>query len=466
MPPPLALLLCTSLVFYLLKYDRRQPNKATWALWIPTIWMLTIASKGGLSAWVGGGGETAEAGSPVDRVFLTGLLLIGLLILQKRGFNWSAAIRENKWLILLLGYMLVSIVWSDSPFVSFKRWTRELIAVVMAFVVLSEPRPREAMHSLLRRSVYVLIPFSLLVIKYFPFYGIQYITWSGERMWVGVTTQKNGLGRLCMIAAFYLIWTLIRRWQKRDIPVAKYQTYAELFLLGLTLYILKGPPGSYPATAVASLVVGVAAYLALLWMKRSGLRLPAGTLTVVLAAVLALGVITPLVGGSTVTGFTSTLGRDATLTGRTDIWAGVLPFFEQEPFLGSGFGVFWTPQMITSQQIGEAHNGYLEVLLHLGAIGLLLTALFLLSCGRKAHRTLNYDFDWGSLCICMLLMALLHNITESSINSFTAQLTALVAFLSVAVPTTAKRPFVRGYRGVLKSNGFLVDSNLQHGAIR
>src|SRR6476646_8728634 len=126
MPAPLALILCTLFVIYLFRYDS---GKISRTMWIPTLWMLTIASKGGLSVWVGGGGETAEAGSPVDRIFFSGLLLIGLLILQKRRFNWSAAIRENQWLFLLICYMLVSLAWSDFPFISFKRWIRELTAV-------------------------------------------------------------------------------------------------------------------------------------------------------------------------------------------------------------------------------------------------------------------------------------------------------------------------------------------------
>ena len=326
MPPPLALLLCT--LFRTLtscRYDRRQARGNTWALWLPTLWTFLIATKP-LGIWFGVGGTDIDAGSPPDRTFLSALLVIGLIILLNRGFNWSAAIRENRWLMLLLCYMLVSVIWSDTPYNSFKRSVRELTAVVMAFVVYTEPWPKEALQSLLRRSVYVLIPFSLLVIKYFPNYGVQYVSWSGERMWVGVTTQKNALGRLCMIAALFLVWTLMRRWKKRDIPVAKYQTSAELLLLGLTAYIFKGPPGAYPATALVALIVGVTAFVALLWMKKHNVRLSARMVTVCLTAVIAFGVITPLVGGSTVADFTLGIGRDATLTGRTDIWAGLLPF--------------------------------------------------------------------------------------------------------------------------------------------
>jgi len=428
MPPPLALLLCTIFVLYLWRYDRRASVGTSKALWVPTIWMLCIASKGGLAGWFGGGG--VEAGSPLDRAFFSALLVLGVIIALTREVNWSIVLRENAPLVILMGYMLLSIIWSDFPYISFKRWTRALTAVVMAIVVFTERNPTEAMQSLLRRTVYALIPFSILVIKYFPAYGVQY-HWSGEQMWIGVTAQKNSLGRLCITAIFFLVWTLVRRWKGRDVAVAKYQTYTEVFLLGLTLYLLKGADS---ATAIASLVIGLSAYIGLWLMERHGMRLPASGLTIAIISILALGVITPILGGSTLAHTASLLGRDETLTGRTDIWAGLLSLVSRAPFLGSGFEAFWTREMLATQRIGEAHNGYLEVLLHLGVIGLLLTAMFLISCGRKAQMMLSYDFDWGSLCICILLMALTHNITESSINSFTTQLTAVVLFLSVALP--------------------------------
>src|SRR5439155_1194762 len=111
-------------------------------------------------------------------------------------------------------------------------------------------RPREAMIAIFRRTAYVLIPFSLVLIKYYPFYGRIYTRWSGGEMWVGAALEKNGLGRLCMIAAFFLVWILVRRWKGRDRPVARYQTAIEVFLLLMTLYLLKGSENAYSATSI------------------------------------------------------------------------------------------------------------------------------------------------------------------------------------------------------------------------
>jgi len=437
MPPPLALFFCIVFVLFLLRLERKQATQVSWAQWIPTIWMLLIASKP-LGVWfpssVGGG---AESGSPLDRYFHSGFLCLGLFILARRQFDWSSAIKKNTWLFLLIGFMLISILWSDIPYISFKRWIRQLVGIVMAFVVLSEREPRQALESIFRRTIYILIPFSIMLIKYYPYYGVMFGRWSGALMWVGVTTQKNGLGCLCLFAAFFLIWTLIRRWRGRDIPVTRYQTKVEVFVLLLALWMLKGPEGAYSATSIAALTVGLSTFFALLWMKKRRINIEANALSAIIILIIGFGIGAPISGGLFVgEGVTSILGRDATLTGRTDVWADLVSVAMQQPIVGHGFGGFWTPRSREVYKISGAHNGYLEVLIELGFVGLLFFSMFLLSSCRKAQRMLIYDFDWASLWICFLLIAVLHNITESSINSLTSHLTAVLMFLLVSSTAT------------------------------
>ena len=113
------------------------------------------------------------------------------------------------------------------------------------------------------------IPFSVLVIKYYQDIGVGYGQWNGEIQWIGLTLQKNGLGRLCLISAFVLIWTLRRRWKKMDIAVSKLETGAEIILLIMTAWLLKGPSmWAASATAIYALGAGLAAFLALLWMRK------------------------------------------------------------------------------------------------------------------------------------------------------------------------------------------------------
>lgn len=77
------------------------------------------------------------------------------------------------------------------------------------------------------------------------------------------------------------------------------------------------------------------------------------------------------------------LGKDETLTGRTDLWYYVNICISQKPLLGWGFSAFWSALNPAAHEISanlgwqvpNAHNGLLELLLELGGLGVSLFAL-------------------------------------------------------------------------------------------
>jgi O-antigen ligase len=436
MPSLLGLLLCTALVVLFLAVERRASGEVSAAVWIPTIWMMMMASRP-LDIWFGAretqglaGGN--EAGSVIDRWLLMVLAIIAITIFAHRRFDWSGSLRRNKWLVMLLAYMLVSTFWSAFTLIAARRWVREAITLVMALLLMSEANPRQAVASVLRRSAYVLIPFSLVLIKYYPALGRAYGRWSGDEMWTGVTGQKNQLGRLCMITAFFLLWELYRRWREHSrVGVDRYQTRADVAVLLMALYLLKG---SDSHTSMVTLAVGVVSYLSLRLLCRLKLAVPQAGLLAVVIFLIVFGTATSFVGGANVGSFTASLGRDSTLTGRTEVWADVLPAREQQPVLGYGLGSFWTDARRKSYDIPTAHNGYLDILLELGEVGLAVYAVLLLSFARRLHRALPHDYEWSSLAICFLLMGLVYNISESALNSFTEHMTAVMTLASLVVP--------------------------------
>lgn len=432
MPPAFALLICTIFVLFLLLLERKQYPEASFVLWIPTIWMLLNVIKP-LGIWFGTSGVDMQEGSILDRNVLIGILCLGLLILIKRPFRWTNAIMKNSWVMLLLSFMLVSIIWSDMPYISFKRWTRELIAVVMAFVVATETDQRQALQSIFRRTIYILVPFSFILIHYFPEYGREYGRWSGALMWVGVSSQKNGLALLCLFSIFFLIWAFIRRRRGYDTFAAWYQTYVEVFILMLSIWLFMGPQHTvtYSATSAATLIIGLMALVGFLWMKKQNILIGANTLTVVIAIIIVFGTITPFSSLSMLSNVAPTLNRNETLTGRSDIWAYLVPHAMQKAVLGHGFGGFWT-DVHREATSSHAHNGYLDIILNIGFIGIILFSMFLIHCCRKACKILINDFDWGCLWICLLLMVVVHNMGESSTISFTGLLPATILFMLIS----------------------------------
>lgn len=392
-----------------------------------------------LGIWLGAGAETIEEGSKVDAAFLLALFCSGVIVLLKRRYSWSKALRENPWLTALIGYMLISCLWSASDlFVSFKRWSRELIAIVMSFVVASEPHPRKALETLFRRTVYMLVPLSLILINYFPQYGRMYVHQSGDLMWIGAAMHKNQLAQLSIFAMLFLTWMFIGEREVQDTTRFNFKIYISVFIMFIALWIVGGPEHrpTYSATATVAFLVGLATFIGLLWYKKQGSIPGRQILSAVVVIIIIYGTVTPMIGRLSLIDISSTLGREQSLTGRADVWRQVVPVAMQRPILGHGFGGFWTTSARGQFEISDSHNGYLGLILELGFFGLALYVMFILSSLRKAHRVLTQDFDWGALWIGYLVMGLLINTTECSFSSLTSRIMAVILFLTVTSTTT------------------------------
>jgi len=433
----LALLTFLVLTIFLLRKGQPSHFKPSLALWIPTVWFLLILSKP-VAIWFSFGNLTNEEGSPYDRLILTVLLILGVIVLIRRRFQWGQAIQDQRWFVILVLYMLVSCLWSDLPFLSFRRWTRELIALVMIAVAITEVRPRLAFEILIRRVIYVLLPLSWVLINYFGELGRTYVHHQGLLMWIGVTGHKNQLGQLCLIAAFFLTWSLLNRRSITPRPRIKKQDMIDIFLIMLSIRIMCGPELklTYSATSFGTLVLGLVS-LAIIWVNRgfNGLARPVIIRTIMILLII-YGTLTPFLGSLDIFDISGILNRDKTLTGRTEVWKELAPVVLRRPVFGDGFEAFWTTSARIRYDISGAHNGYLEMMLGLGLFGILLFTIFILHSAGQAMRESNEDWQWASLQVCFVLMLLIHNITESSLNCFTYRLTAVVLFLIVAPPVS------------------------------
>ncbi len=487
MSPLVALILCSVLVAVLLRIEHRRNPETSVALWVPTFWLLLCGSKP-LGKWFEPDAILAsfgsdEAGSPYDRLVLSILIILAVVILRRRKIAWSPILKDNFWLILLFLYLGSSILWSDFALVSSKRWMRLAGAIPIAMVVLSERSPFDALESVFRRSAYVLIPFSLLLIKYFPRFGIQYSA-EGTKMWVGVASQKNSLGVICAISTFLIVWTFLREWRAGSFLKTKSQTLAEGLVLAIALRLLMGFRGAYPATAVGFLIAGMASALFLCHMK-SGVRLLATLMVLVVAGgvlcltfsdsllsietpiatgflmigisslpllywvkcnvrhmatflvfMLASGVLCLTFADSLVPIVTSVFQRNETFTGRSDIWRMVTDVASRNPWFGVGYGGYWGLQdkaIFSSVLVREAHSGYLDVFLEVGGVGITLLLAFLLSYHRRALRELNHAYDWGLFGICLLIMTLMHNFTESNFLRTSSYFWNVTVFLAIVL---------------------------------
>jgi O-antigen ligase len=438
MSASLALLAGFAFIYWLLRNEQKQ-MKVSLATWIPTLWMLYFASKP-LARWMNPNGEIDESGSPIDRLFLLVMICLGCVVISKRRLNWRAKWQKSGWLMVVVFYMLVSCLWSESPFGSFKQWVRVLGSAIMPLVLLTEKEPRRAIQSLFLRTVYILIPLSVVLVKYVPDLGVEYRAWNGEKFWVGACLQKNGLGRLCLISGVFLVWMFIMRFKGREQGTWKHQTKIEVLLLFMIGWLLRGPASNYPMTAIAVLVLCAGLLCVLLLVNRAvanpvfaGLAV----FTVMAAIAMAFMSVTGIIPSLGV----ESMGRDATFTGRVDIWAGVRKAASQSPIIGAGYAGYWSkPHEFPNVGIvNEGHNGYLDVYVETGVVGVGLLLVAIASYARKACQERSYDYDWACFRIVFLLMLELHNFTESSLMRSSAHLWVLFIFMFVVFPGPVRR---------------------------
>jgi O-antigen ligase len=71
------------------------------------------------------------------------------------------------------------------------------------------------------------------------------------------------------------------------------------------------------------------------------------------------------------------------------------------------------------QGIEEAHNGYLEIYLNLGWIGVCLLIWLIASGYRRAMRSYQIDPSTGRLCLAYLVAAMIYNLTEAGFRMLT-----------------------------------------------
>jgi len=419
-PAPIATALCVAFMVYLFRRERRQSPNVTGALWIPWIWMLIIMSRF-VTVWihiifgVNLGGASLEEGSPVDAVCSLVLIVAGIRVLFRRHVKLGLLVRQNGWVAIFFAYCLLSVLWADEPFVAFKRWFRVLGQPIMALVILTEPDLEAAVCTLFKRLAYVVIPISVLFIKYYPQYGRGFSAWNGMPYNMGIAAGKNQLGVDCLILAFFYVWYTMKVWTlEKGKPRRNELIYCGLFLF-LSWWLVHMAQSS---TSLVSCALGI---VLLFVMGRRWIRLE-NIGAYILAAVVLLAVADYVFQISDV--FFQLVGRNRTLTDRTLVWEDCLKV-PINPIIGVGFESFWMgerQEMMNARWKGawspnEAHNGYLETYLNIGLIGLFLLLVMFFATYWKTRRELLTNFHWGRFRLAFLFSILVYNWTEASFRA-------------------------------------------------
>ena len=314
-------------------------------------------------------GENAgESAGGIMRVAYLPAYAAGFLLVALNPRNLIRVLIRQPLLILLMLIVVGSTFWSIAPDVT----TRRAFAVsctTLGGLALAARYKWAQLAEVVGATFIVLIVASFVVCLAVPSIGVMTELFPGA--WRGLWMEKNALGGLMALGFCLLSAAALLNPQRAKLwwPFAG---------LALVLVLM-----STSKTSLASLMVGGAALAFVLIARRSPAAGAAITWTGVTGVVLLGGFV--LVASDV---FFALLGKDATLTGRTEIWSAAMRQIEQRPWTGYGYAAVWDNKSgwgpfawITKDagfQAHHAHNSWIEQWLGMGIVGLAAWGLFYL----------------------------------------------------------------------------------------
>jgi exopolysaccharide production protein ExoQ len=365
--------------------------------------ILIVTSGAGVQLFVSA--DDAYVGSSTLQViYAVSYALVALRLFQQRRRALAAAFASPA-LCLLIVYSLGSYFWSDVPDITLRRGFA-LVGTFIASIHLAVAFTRNQQIKLLAWIFATILIASIVAAAFFPDYGLYMDRYSIA--WQGIYLHKNGLGQGAAFSV--LLWTILASRRRRWAVLA----FGSMLLVSMLVLVMSDSASS----------VLVASCLVLLWFSVLILRarsiVAASAFSVALpCAILCCGVV--ILNADWIL---SLLGREITLTGRTELWPLVWTEFAGAPWFGHGYGAFWLGLQGPSRAIwsqltwtpSHAHNGYLDTGLQLGIIGVSLLMVILVGSivsSLRQLRAVRGAGEWFSVGV--LLFTIVLNSVESTL---------------------------------------------------
>jgi O-antigen ligase len=326
-------------------------------------------------------------------------------------------------LLLLLLLAVASTVWSIDPDVTVRRVVA-LGLTTLSGVVIATRFSWRGLAEVMGLGFAVLVVLSFGAGLLAPSVGVMSELFPGA--WRGLWSEKNMLGAHMALASAVFMAAAVLRPERRAVWLGFFAAAVLLVLL------------STSKTALLAMLLGFAVLGFVALVRRSAATGVATTWAAgVGVAVLALGAL------FAAEAVFDLLGKDATLTGRTQIWEAAVRQVSQQPWTGFGYGAVWDnasrwgPLAAIAHEIEHlpqhAHNGWLEVWLGLGLVGVVIWAAYLLEVWARALGATYGERNPGAAYLALPTLAIftLMTLTESVVGNYNDL--RWVFFVAVAV---------------------------------
>jgi exopolysaccharide production protein ExoQ len=421
-----------------------QVRRCPWFLFliITTIFLLSYHDLSHAKNSIGDYNESQDEllayvvdGSPVHRILLLSLGLIATVSLARHRGNSPLRIGGLLgWLVLAFaGWALISPIWADDFTLTIRRVVAFEILWVSAIAIVRRASLREIILWIwLSTTIFLLIGIAAEIV-----FGTFHPFASGYRF--AGTMHPNYQGMQCGLLTLSAVAAANMETRRRVL-------FWACGCLGFVFLILTGS-----RTSLAAALLALVVYSAMVSSRTTKIATVFGCSLIVSFLALSLGTgLLPRLKTAIL------LGRDDpgnvdSLSGRMMIWEDVGYYIRQRPFLGYGYGGFWTPTRISvisdeeKQAIPNSHSTYMEYLVSLGPAGLVAYVLLLFAGIRRAYRfhrlsrNSAFAFCGALLVFCALIGFLEVVITEGSPLMFPCIL--ILAYLAFTLSEeSARRP--------------------------
>lgn len=365
----------------------------------------------------------------IDRLLKIGTIAISCAVMATQ---WPLARRlvknVNPGLAAFMLLIPMSAVWSIDSAATLLRFTTLIGIVLLCLAIPLAGWDRLRFQQVALPPVMTILVVSLVIGIFSPEIVKEIGTdISLINSWHGITFQKNQFGTTASIVAILCF----HRWLAPGRHTI--WTFAGI-ATALTCLSL-----SRSSTSLISMLLAVVFMILMLRVpvitRRFSTHVVVAIFTTILVYELAVQNLIP--GVATLLAPVMHLtGKDMTFSARSIIWEVIWEHTQAAPWLGTGYGAYWTgptpgsPSYVFMNLMQfyptESHNGYLEILNDLGRVGLICLLAFLICFVRQGLKLMAFDRGQAVLYLALLFQQMVDNLSESEWFSRTATCTILI----------------------------------------
>jgi exopolysaccharide production protein ExoQ len=326
------------------------------------------------------------------------IILGGLIILVNKCFKrYTSVLKSNLLIIIIAGLAVLSFFWSVQPVHTLLR--AFALVIVTAFGVLIAVRLKtDEILRLLYLVALIAAIVGLVYFMLFPDLGVHRDHHYGS--FRGTFGHRNQFGRVMALGIASIIsLKLYGEYISKKMKIS--------FMIFCGLLLLSQSATSILLGALIGLTYVGLIFLKKFRTKKYVLYVYPSILLVILSGILI----------SNFENILTALDRSPTLTGRVPFWFNALTLlFNHNIWLGFGYDAFFNDPTIASLFLGwmpsSAHNGFIQLVLDLGLIGLAAMILIFIRIfvNITQYSVLNKKHLWGFI---ILVYVLITNIPEA-----------------------------------------------------